>query len=66
MVTEIRTEIVFGEGRGCTWERMMRNIWSADNILFLDLGVPYTIKFSLRSELSTYILCTFFCMCITL
>ena len=35
------------------------NVWSADNILFLDLGVPYAIKFSFWSGLSTYILYTF-------
>ena len=37
----------------------MRNVWSADNILFLDLSVPYAVKFSFWSELSTYILHTF-------
>lgn len=65
MVIEIRTEVVFWEEEVILGKEWVRSAWGTDNILFLDLSVPYTVMFSLRSQLSTYVLCAFL-LCITL
>ena len=59
MVIEIRIEAVWGEGVVVLGREWMSCVWGTRNILYLGRGIPYTITFILRSELSPYVLCIF-------
>lgn len=59
MVIETRIEAAFGEGVVVLGREWMNCVWGSGNILFLNWGIAYTTMFSLISELSPYVLCTF-------